>query len=184
VGKLKFGGNYMLNNRLKIFVAVCESGGYKKAAEKLFITQPGVSKHIRCLEQEMGTKLIVFRKGNLNLMQLTKHAEILLKYCQQVVRQDKQLQEELMKNKNYIPPFEPYKIMTKLYEDPNYIMGKRLSELVSSVAKTRYEKDRLYNALRDDPNVRKKVFDSGQRRFYYYHIDDVKKYIEDMRICN
>ena len=87
-----------------------------------------------------------------------------------------------MQNKNYIPPFEPYKIMTKLYEDPDYIMGKGLSELVSSIAETRYERDRLYNALRDDPDVRKKVFNSGQRRFYYYHIDDVKKYIEDMRI--
>ncbi len=172
----------MLSNRLKAFVAVCETGGYKKAAEKLFISQPGVSQHIRNLEQEMGTKLIVFRKGQLKLMQLTKHGEILLKYCQQVVRQDKQLKEELMQNKNYIPPFEPYKIMTKLYEDPDYIMGKVLSELVSSIAKTRYERDRLYNALRDDPDVRKKVFDSGQRRFYYYHIDDVKKYIEDMRI--
>ncbi|PJJ27772.1 LysR family transcriptional regulator [Lacrimispora celerecrescens] len=172
----------MLDNRLKVFVAVCETRGYQKAADKLFISQPAVSHHIRNLEQEMGTKLIVFRKGQLKLMQLTKHGEILFKYCKQVVKQDKQLQEELAQNKNYVPPFEPYKIMTKLYEDPDYIMGKRLSELVSSIAETRSERDRLYNALRDDPDVRKKVFDSGQRRFYYYHTDDVKKYIEDMRI--
>ncbi len=172
----------MLDNRLKVFVTVCENQGYQKAADKLFISQSAVSQHIQKLEQEMGTKLIVFRKGQLKLMQLTKHGEILLKYCQQVVKQDKQLQEELTQNRNYIPPFEPYKIMTKLYEDSDYIMGKRLSELVSTIAKTRCEKDRLYNALRDDPDVRKKIFDSGQRRFYYYHIDDVKKYIEDMEI--
>ena len=172
----------MLDNRLKVFVAVCENHGYQKAADKLFISQSAVSQHIRNLEQDMGTKLIVFRKGQLKLMQLTKHGEILFKYCKQVIKQDKQLQEELTQNKNYIPPFEPYKIMTKLYEDPDYIMGKRLSVLVSAIAKTRCEKDRLYNALRDDPDVRKKVFDSGQRRFYYYHIDDVKKYIEDMEI--
>jgi len=172
----------MLDNRLKVFVAVCENHGYQKAANKLFISQSAVSQHIRNLEQEMGTKLIVFRKGQLKLMQLTKHGEILFRYCKQVVKQDMQLQEELTQNKNYIPPFEPYKIMTKLYEDPDYIMGKRLSELVSAIAKTRCEKDRFYNALRDDPDVRKKVFDSGQRRFYYYHIDDVKKYIEDMEI--
>lgn len=171
----------MLDNRLKVFVAVCESHGYQKAGNKLFISQSAVSQHIQKLEQEMGTKLIVFRKGQLKLMQLTKHGEILFKYCQQVVKQEKQLQEELNR-KNYIPPFEPYKIMTKLYEDTDYIMGKRLSELVSSIAKTRSEKDRLYNALRDDPDVRKKVFDSGQRRFYYYHIDDVKKYIKNMEI--
>lgn len=172
----------MLDNRLKVFVAVCENHGYQKAADKLFISQPAVSKQIQKLELEMGTKLIVFRKGQLKLMQLTKHGEILLRHCKQVVKQDKQLQEELIQNKNYIPPFEPYKIMTKLYEDPDYIMGKRLSELVSSIAVTRSEKDRLYNALRDDPDIRKKVFDSGQRRFYYYHIDDVKKYIGAMAI--
>lgn len=50
------------------------------------------------------------------------------------------------------------------------------------VAQTRGERDRLYNALRDDQNVRKKVFESGQRRFYCYHIGDVEKYIENMKI--
>lgn len=67
-------------------------------------------------------------------------------------------------------------------DDPDYVMGKRLNQLVSSVAQTRGERDRLYNALRDDKNVRKKIFDSGQRRFYCYHSDDVKRYIDNMKI--
>ncbi len=171
----------MLSNRLKIFVAVCESGGFTKAGEKLFISQSAISKQMKILEDEMGTKLIVFRRGQ-NKMYITRHGEILFKHCQRVILEDVRLKEELKHIENYIPPFEPYKVITKMCDNPSYIMGRKLNELITSIAKTRGERDRLYNALRDDATVRKKVFDSGQRRFYYYHQDDVKRYIEKMKI--
>jgi len=42
---------------LKAFIIVSENSSFSKAAEKLFITQPAVSKRISSLEQELGVKL-------------------------------------------------------------------------------------------------------------------------------
>ncbi len=44
-------------NRLLAFHAVAETGSFTRAARALFLTQSGVSKHIRHLEEELGTKL-------------------------------------------------------------------------------------------------------------------------------
>ncbi len=42
---------------LQAFIIVSENSSFSKAAEKLFITQPAVSKRISSLEQELGVKL-------------------------------------------------------------------------------------------------------------------------------
>ncbi|MFK7852657.1 MAG: LysR family transcriptional regulator [Granulosicoccus sp.] len=42
---------------LKAFVAVAESGSFSRAAEKLFMTQPAISKRIASLEENLGTPL-------------------------------------------------------------------------------------------------------------------------------
>jgi DNA-binding transcriptional LysR family regulator len=44
-------------NRLMAFHAVAETGSFTGAARALFLTQSGVSKHIRLLEEELGTTL-------------------------------------------------------------------------------------------------------------------------------
>lgn len=52
----------MLDFRMETFLSVCECLNYTRAAEKLNITQPAVSQHIRYLEEEYQTKLFV-QKG-------------------------------------------------------------------------------------------------------------------------
>ena len=42
---------------LSAFISVSETGSFSRAAEKLFITQPAVSKRIQSLEQELNTQL-------------------------------------------------------------------------------------------------------------------------------
>jgi DNA-binding transcriptional LysR family regulator len=45
----------MLNpNWLKTFVTLIDTGHFTKTAEKLFMTQPGVSQHINKLENSCG----------------------------------------------------------------------------------------------------------------------------------
>jgi DNA-binding transcriptional LysR family regulator len=39
-------------------VAVCEAGNFTKAAQKLYTTQPAVTKHIEALERDLGFKLL------------------------------------------------------------------------------------------------------------------------------
>ncbi|WP_417694095.1 LysR family transcriptional regulator [Roseibium sp.] len=49
----------MLNSQwLETFTCLCETGGYSRAAERLNMTQPGVSQHMRKLEQQVGQQLV------------------------------------------------------------------------------------------------------------------------------
>jgi DNA-binding transcriptional LysR family regulator len=67
---------------LTAFLAVAESGSFSTAAERLFLTQPAVSKRIAQLEQQLGTRLFdrVSRR-----VRLTEAGEALLPRARQVL---------------------------------------------------------------------------------------------------
>ncbi len=44
--------------QLRHFLAVVQTGSFSKAAVLLGVTQPMLSRQIRCLEQEMGIHLV------------------------------------------------------------------------------------------------------------------------------
>ena len=44
--------------RLRAFAAVAREGSFSRAAEKLYVSQPAVSKHVAALEKELGIQLI------------------------------------------------------------------------------------------------------------------------------
>lgn len=48
-----------LEARLRAFAAVARMRSFSKAAESLYISQPGISRHIASLEVELGTQLVV-----------------------------------------------------------------------------------------------------------------------------
>ena len=64
-------------NSLKIFLAVATSNSFLEASNKLYISQPAISKSINKLEEELGTTL--FYRANKGVT-LTSNGEILLKY--------------------------------------------------------------------------------------------------------
>jgi DNA-binding transcriptional LysR family regulator len=53
--------------RLAVFVEVVDSASYTVAADRLEITQPSVSYHVRALERGLGAKLIVYRNRTVHL---------------------------------------------------------------------------------------------------------------------
>jgi len=52
---------------LRYFLAVCEEMNFTRAAEKLMIAQPPLSRQIKDLEDEVGTKLFVREHHTLQL---------------------------------------------------------------------------------------------------------------------
>ena len=59
----------MLDFRIETFLSVCKYMNYTRAAEELRITQPGVSQHIRYLENYYGDKLFRYANKSLELTQ-------------------------------------------------------------------------------------------------------------------
>lgn len=65
------------------FVAVCEYGNFSKAAEKLYISQPTISMHIKLLEDELNTKL--FKRSTKSLV-MTKAGSELYNFSVKVLK--------------------------------------------------------------------------------------------------
>ena len=59
----------MLDFRMDTFLAVCQYMNYTRAAQKLNLTQPGVSQHIRWLEEQYGVRLFRYANRRLTLTQ-------------------------------------------------------------------------------------------------------------------
>jgi len=61
--------------QIRIFLAAAQTGSFSQAAQKLYLTQPAVSKWIAKLERELGSKLFV-RQGS--GVKLTEEGELLI----------------------------------------------------------------------------------------------------------
>ena len=62
--------------QIKCFVALAQSQNFTKAAEQLYISQPGLSHQIVSLERELNTQLFV---RNQKMVRLTPAAKLLAK---------------------------------------------------------------------------------------------------------
>ncbi|RMH14718.1 MAG: LysR family transcriptional regulator [Gammaproteobacteria bacterium] len=75
--------------QLRVFLKVCESGSYTRAAEKLFMTQPAVSMQIKKLEEQVEIALFEKRDGKMILTEagrtIRQHAQAILHYLDEGV---------------------------------------------------------------------------------------------------
>ena len=72
----------MTFDQIRTFLWVARLGGFRKAAERLHLSQPAVSTRIANLEQELRVPL--FERGAGELV-LTKHGTLLLSYAEQML---------------------------------------------------------------------------------------------------
>lgn len=79
----------MENFRLKVFRTVADEASFRRAAERLHLSQPAVSQQIRTLEEEAGASL--FDRGH-GRVRLTEAGAVLLSYARKGAR----LAEEAM----------------------------------------------------------------------------------------
>ncbi|MFE5322877.1 LysR family transcriptional regulator [Paenibacillus sp. NPDC056579] len=82
----------MVVDTLKVFVAVVEQSNFSRAAELLNLSQPGVSLHIRNLENEFGVKLIHRSSKH---VKMTEAGEILYKKAKQMLALYESAKEEI-----------------------------------------------------------------------------------------
>ena len=73
----------MENFRLRVFRTVAEESSFRRAAERLHLSQPAVSQQIHALEQELSTTL--FDRGKTGI-RLTESGAILLRYARKGAR--------------------------------------------------------------------------------------------------
>lgn len=78
--------------RLETFLLVSTLGSFRKAAERLFTTQPAVSNRISALEEELGCRLFEREQG-LGGIRLTAKGEELLPYAEKIVFMSNQLRQ-------------------------------------------------------------------------------------------
>lgn len=82
----------MVDPKLHSLLAVVSMGNFTRAAERLSLTQPAVSQHIRALEQELGIR--IFDRVN-NTIKLTHEGEIVVKYAKRMLALQANMQSEL-----------------------------------------------------------------------------------------
>lgn len=74
---------FVENFRLRVFRTVADESSFRRAAERLHLSQPAVSQQIHALEEELGTTL--FDRGN-GRIRLTDAGVILLRYARKGAR--------------------------------------------------------------------------------------------------
>lgn len=84
----------MLNlERLRIFVTAAETENFSRAAQRLHVSQPSVSQHIRSLEQHLGVALFERRGRRISL---SASGEALLPAVQELIRLSRQVEESAL----------------------------------------------------------------------------------------
>lgn len=86
----------MNSQEITAFVTIAETLSFSKAAEKLIISQPALSKQIINLEKELGYELFHRNKREVRLTEKEKSA---LKYAKQIIRASQAL-ESIGRNSN------------------------------------------------------------------------------------
>lgn len=81
----------MNDPRLLTLLTLVQVKNYTKTAQRLFITQPAVTHHIKSLETEFDIVLFTGSKG----FELTKQGQILVEYARRMINQSRELTEAI-----------------------------------------------------------------------------------------
>ena len=131
----------MNTSYLRTFIEVIDLKNISKAAEKLFVTQPAVSKQLKLLEHDFGAEL--FRKSGREIFP-TEEGEILYKYAKNVLSEENKIYSMLKKDGKLTGTLTIYTSSVpadyyiqdlifkfhSLYPDINYVINKVDSDIV------------------------------------------------------
>lgn len=90
----------MLDHKLELFIKVAETGSITEVADKLFVSQPAISKQIKTLEDELNVKL--FHRDKRNGLVLTDVGERILLLAKQEADIDNRIYQAAFEENNFI----------------------------------------------------------------------------------
>jgi DNA-binding transcriptional LysR family regulator len=88
-----------MDTRLNSLIKVVETGSFTRAAEKLSLSQPAVSQHIRQLEETLGVRIFEHSR---NRFQLTPEGEIVVNYARRMLALSNNLTQALKNEREKI----------------------------------------------------------------------------------
>lgn len=171
----------LINDKMRLFLEVCECGSFTKAAQKLFITQSALSQQIMRLEKEMGTELVKHRRGGRRNLIVSKHGEVLFQRLKEVVKLEHLVKQELLMIENEMPPEHPLKKCNHLCLDEGYIDSRKVLTRYFEGTDGRYQRAKILKELKNNTKIRTKLFTSGARNFIYYHEKDLQRFIKSIQ---
>ncbi len=121
----------MLDYKTNTFLTLCEQMNYRKTAEILNMTQPGVTQHIHALENEFGCKLFSYDGKTLTL---TEQGKLYRRHLQKVKYDEKWLKQKMSEQKT------PTIHIGATKSIGDYMISKQLVALLNS---GKYEVDLL-----------------------------------------
>ncbi len=83
----------MIDYKVNTFLVLCDTNSYRKTAERLNMTQPAVTHHIKQLEREYNCKLFIYK--NRTLIK-TREAKIIEKFARSASYNDNKLRKALV----------------------------------------------------------------------------------------
>ena len=90
----------MMNNNLRVFIHVAETGSFTKTANELYISQPAISRAIKALEDELNVKL--FYRDKRNGLALTDAGEKILLLARQMEDTENRIYQTAFRENNFL----------------------------------------------------------------------------------
>ncbi|MCT1176661.1 LysR family transcriptional regulator [Pediococcus pentosaceus] len=141
---------------LKYFVQVATEGSLTKAADKLFISQPTLSRHMKNLEAELNTQLFVRQSHSLKL---TENGITFLKATTKVIQDVDALKHFFDQHQTASNPTH--------YLNVGYLENFRLEKMYAVLDRISHENNIQFSLFPDTPTNLSKGLSSGKYDLIY-----------------
>ncbi len=141
----------MTLRQLRYLIAVVEYGSYRTAAQKLFVSQPSISKAILSLEDEMG--IAIFKRSASGIC-ITDEGRHFLGYARQVVEQADLLVSHYKKD---APPKRIFAVSSQHYAFVVNAFVSLVREYGEAVYEFSLREQRTFEIIEDVTNARSQL---------------------------
>ncbi|WP_433749279.1 LysR family transcriptional regulator [Falsibacillus pallidus] len=89
----------MTFSEYQLLTVLAQEMNMRKAAERLFVSQPALSQRLQNIEKDWGTKIFIRSQKGLSL---TPSGELVVKFAQEVIEKEEQVKEEMQSLETHV----------------------------------------------------------------------------------